>query len=62
MTEWERVSFGVEGADAGRVVKLDLGAIYSSNALDISCVVPAELGRLTALRAGPYTRTLFSLT
>jgi hypothetical protein len=57
VTEWERVSFGVEGTDAGRVVKLDLGLMrlnynkFPYNKFNYNkCVVPAELGRLTALR------------
>ena len=56
VTEWDRLTFGVNGTDAGRVVKLDLGANHPSNALDIACVVPAELGR--AVQVVPMKPTL----
>jgi Leucine-rich repeat (LRR) protein len=44
VAEWAGVDIGEDGApDAGRVVKIDLTSRH------LSCMVPAELGRLTAL-------------
>ena len=48
VSEWAGVDIGKDG----RVVKLDL------TSRDLSCVVPAELGSLTSLTAGAYTRPL----
>jgi Leucine-rich repeat (LRR) protein len=56
MLEWPGVVIGVDGADAGRVVKIDLGGkdLYSG------CAPPPEFVNLTALQTLDLSGSRFS--